>query len=363
MKRTSPRTYPRLSPGPVAGVRSVPKPKSRDLPPFLKPLFDANKLTVKSGTEANPKNDMPLSLTDPRNNSNPRYFEELNEFNDKLSPSQQELSKFVLSQLAASPGFKGINLYERPVGGPSVTAGAYNFGNKDINFNRLQSSYYGTFNPVIGLMHEGTHALDDSDMKTYQKGAMGFLNKHIVDKTTGAPIPIMDPANTGDWYTGAQNILGNNDFLTKYPFLGNPRDTDNAAGGHKAIAQDFQDYKQARAKSIPPLNSITYQDIYNQLSRPGAIKKPPGDYPDKKGVQYSYNGDDAQFAQLSEFPAFMVEGLGTSFNVPWVGVAPHATVDTRQGYSNLGRKFLKKIVNDTYLVLRLWIQGLILIIV
>lgn len=244
----------------------------------------------------------------------PQIYNDINQASQNLNPVQRNLADFIFKQLGDNQNFPQLNLQDKPPTRNDPQA-FYNMtpGDREMTMYRPHNE---SVNPIVTLMHEGTHFLDDERMRTYQQPTMNFLAKHQ---------PNMQVAkDNGNWYTHAQNILPRTTGFSKsYPFKGLKTGDDSLI---KHYNQQYIDNGQAEAPNQNP----TYQNLNNslQLSR-------------KEGRIYS---------QMSEFPAFITESLDRPWEVRW---SPANATDNIQniskpGHSNLGRKYLNKMTKATY---------------
>lgn len=227
---------------------------------------------------------------------------------DRLDLGQKELATFLADQLAKSKSsgrFKGLNLVKSQKydtsGNPME---AYDFGAKKITLHP-----HGKENPIVKFIHEGTHALDDSPMKIYQKDAIDFLSK-ILKRN---PID----RDQGEWYTGAQNILpvAAQDFRERYPYL---------PGVRQNIQDSFYNLKVPQVGKKQDI--MSFQQAKEELDR----------------QQEPEDDSDLLFTSLSEFPAYGVENLFSPWRVT-SQTNPHAKgflhsimQGVHRGFSDLG---------------------------
>lgn len=268
---------------------------------ILQPLIDNGKLRI-NGRKS------------PNYNSNEIYQKFHNHYtNQLLSETEKELGRFIPSQLAnlenredKNGTLEYLNLLKRPYKDEQGTRMDY----YDSNNQTIKMSPYDTKdNPIVTLMHEGTHALDDLFMRTYQKEAIDSLAKMESKGKT----PLAD----GSWYDQAQNILNSDIFKEHYSYKSenakqNIQDSfsnlakDNSSDEYKPT--EITNFKQAQ-EALKNLNSET--------------SSPDPSY---------------FFASLSEFPAFAVENISK----PWEINANNWLAQ------NDGRKFLKSITKGVY---------------
>lgn len=283
-------------------------PAEQSLTGLLKPLFKKNQIKI-NGKKTTPTD---ISQTD--------LFQELVGAYPTLDDSQQQLASFFTTHLPKQKGFKHINLTHKPLRDKKgIRMDAYDAADKTISLAPLTQENEDIPNPLLTLIHEATHALDDLHMKTYQKSAPNFLAKHLKDTPLNK--------DKADWYKGAQKLLRVKDFTDRYPYKGTEGARENIAnsmfnlhlppeGQTKPI---IKDYAAAKAK-------------LDELRDTGELD------------------DDLFFASLSEFPAFFVENLSKPIDVNWETVSDKKSKGTKRKMEspedNLGRKFLKTIGKD-----------------
>lgn len=263
---------------------------------------------------------------------------------NSLEGGDRELANFIIDQLAVDKGFKGLDLLTKPmftIGKKPIRMDAYNAKNKKISISPFQIKE----NPLIAFMHEATHRIDNAFMKTYQKEAIDFLAKHLGDKNI--------KTDKGLWYTGAQNILPNKNFLNAYPYK-------------DARDNIYNSYLYA----VDAAHNLMTTNIIKKIEDEGGVENFQGidlgkgfsegrfkdaadalSYINQQGKEEP--NDQYFFNSLSEFPAFAVESLSTPWKIDWKKVSdknsktPHKMVMTNPN-DNLGRKFLKKITKGVY---------------
>lgn len=245
--------------------------------------------------------------------SNNEIYNDLNKSINSLNPTQQELANFIFNKLGQNENFKGLNLYnEEPKEGGSE--GYYNMHPSDREMT-LFRSYKGKTNPLLTMIHEGTHFLDDEYMRNYQKPAFTFLNKHQGN------VSIKD--DKGNWYTHAQNILNpKGHFKQAYPFK-----ELKAEDGPNSLKLHYNRIYEANDKPIPDNDNLNYSTLYNALNESGV--------------------EGQIFSPLSEFTTFGIENLHTPWNINWKKIKDISNVQG-PNQSDLGRKFLKKMTKATY---------------
>lgn len=270
---------------------------------LLKPLFKKNHIRI-NGKKTTPEN---ISQTD--------LFQGLAEKYPTLDNSQQQLASFFTTHLPKQKGFKYINLTHEPLRDKKgLRMDAYDAADKTISLAPLPQEEEYIPNPLLTLIHEGTHALDDLHMKTYQKSAPNFLAKHLKDTPLNK--------DKAAWYNGAQKLLAIPDFTNAYPYKGTAR---------KNIVDSMFNLRESSEK--PKIKDYAAAKVrLDELRDTGELD------------------DDLFFASLSEFPAFFVENLSKPIDVNWETVSDKKSKGTKRKMEspedNLGRKFLKTIGKD-----------------
>jgi hypothetical protein len=229
----------------------------------------------------------------------------------------KEMSNFIAKQLADKSSsidnrkFEGVNIY------PPMGSGEYDPEKKKLNI-------YANSWPLRTFIHEGTHALDDLHMRTYQKEALDFLAKYGKDNSTTPPSNLDPSQDPGYWYNSARKIIPSNTFnKAKYAF-GKGEYTNNGADVKKSLI--------------------------NGANESFDLKDPPTTYEQAKQNYQGLKKDSIMFNPLSEFVAFGVENL----NTPWKIRPQNPNFYTQKDFlnkdhgSNLGRKFLKSLIRGTY---------------
>ena len=227
-----------------------------------------------------------------------------------LELEKQQITKFILEQLSKDERFNGISLREKP---DRNSSGSYNFQDRNfsVTVNNQQSASY---NPVLSFIHEGTHALDDLSMRTYQRNALTWLSKNVPEQKINSDKP--GRGKSANWYKQAQEILGNKSFEKVYKFSGN-----GETSASIDIKRGFSQLLNGRSEDPEALDeNLTYSKAYEEI-KDKILTDNQSAYPE--------NND---FAILSEFAAHFVEQLGTSI--------PEERVTYQR---NLGRKFIKSI--------------------
>jgi hypothetical protein len=251
----------------------------------------------------------------PSRDKTPEIYNDINTSKSLLSQNQIDLANFIFRELGNNANFPRLNLNNKIPTRKDPQA-YYNMRpeNREITMFRPLNQF---INPLTTLIHEGAHFLDDEKMRTYQQPAISFLNKHAGNVRTDK--------DTGDWYTHAQNILpSRNEFKKAYPFSKVKSGADSLKNHYE---QQYLDNPGSQQSSTDP----TYSDLHKSLS-----------LPNKEGRIYS---------QMSEFPGFIVEDLDQPWKVDWVQKGNQQvpqTPDQDYPYSNVGRKFLKKMTKATY---------------
>lgn len=286
------------------------------VPPFLQSLQNFPKVSTfqKENKAAN----------DPEKRE---IFNKLNDgykrYNNK--PVYQDLANFIVPRLINQQNFNNANLYNNFLS--SKSKNFYDSENKSLNVH-ISSPTASMDNPIIRLIHEGTHGLDNLQMKTYQNPTFDFLSKHLGNQ------PISQ--DQGNWYTGAQTILNNNTFK------GNAYNYNDESPGN--VRQNIiNDANQFLFNNQPPHN-MSFTDINQALTNASDDEK------------------DGLFMQMSEFPAFAVEQLDKPLDVRWKEKGgneinpenhpragqPVYEMTGVNGQTNLGRKFLRRVTKDVY---------------
>lgn len=250
----------------------------------------------------------------PSRAKSPEIYNEINRSRSLLPESQIDMANFIFRELGNNANFPQLNLNNKTPTRKDPQA-YYNMRpeNREITMYRPLNP---NINPLTTLMHEGTHFLDDERMRTYQQPAMNFLNKHKANVRTDQ--------DTGDWYTHAQNILPSRaSFKNAYPF-------DKVKSGQDSLKNHYDQLHYDNDVEVNIANP-TYSDLNKSLK-----------LPNKEGRIYS---------QLSEFPGFIAEDLNEPWKIKWVQQGNQQvpqSQDQNYPYSNIGRKFLKKMTKATY---------------
>jgi predicted house-cleaning noncanonical NTP pyrophosphatase (MazG superfamily) len=285
------------------------------IPPFLQSLQNPNKVNTFQ------KENKPAQ--DTYKNS---IFNKLREGYQKYynKPVYQNLADFIVPQLINHNNFVNANLYDSF--SKAKSKNLYDSENKSLDV-RVSSPQSSIDNPIITLIHEGTHGLDNLQMKTHQNPTFDFLSKHLGNQ------PISQ--DQGNWYTGAQTILNNNTFK------GNAYNYNESPGN---VRQNIiNDANQFLFNNQPPHN-MSFTDINQALTNASDDEK------------------DGLFMQMSEFPAFAVEQLDKPLDVRWKEKGgneinpenhpragqPVYEMTGVNGQTNLGRKFLRRVTKDVY---------------
>jgi hypothetical protein len=254
----------------------------------------------------------------------------VNDFEDKPVYQQptninfyKEISDFISKQLASNRSsqidnrtFKKVNIR------PGRGSGLYEPSTQQLNI-------YDGDSPFKTFIHEGTHALDDLHMRTYQKEALDFLAKHGRDNSVAPPRSIGPSQDPGYWYENARKIISSPTFKQRSYNFG--------TGGYKTVQKESypKDVKQSMIDGAEEiLDPKNPSKTYEQVSH---------------NYQNLTNKDSEFFNPLSEFIAFGVENL----NLPWSKTLKNIDYSnkdflTKDHGSNLGRKFLKKMTKATY---------------
>lgn len=154
----------------------------------------------------------------------------LNKENDSITIQQKELGQFITSQLAAFKknipnnkafdSFNKLNIRTSPTGAKDKIG--YDPNNRSISLNTYEDEY-DNLNPLITLIHEGTHALDNLYMRNSQDAAVNTLAKMERAKEGRAERNLLSN-NNRLWYTQAQNILNIPSFSARYSLSGHEED-------------------------------------------------------------------------------------------------------------------------------------------
>lgn len=249
---------------------------------------------------------------------------------DKDDIGTRELAKFMATQLSKQKDFNGLVLNKkanRDRNGNRVDA--YDTEDRNITMAPLDKDV-STPNPISTLIHEGTHALDHSHMRTYQNSAIDLLAKHLGN----TPID----KDNGKWYTGAQEILkvAAPDFHKYYPFKPVGKGKKTPSNVVKNIKDSMYNLEPP-AKLRQPQSILTYGAAKKKLDSLKKIGKKPE--------------HDLFFESLSEFPAFAVESLSKPWNIKWDEPKKPSKPRSSKAEAvdlpsttknNLGRKFMKK---------------------
>lgn len=262
--------------------------------------------------------------------SNP-IFKEIEAKYGTLSPLQQQLANLTSQGLVnledtgtrlAPPGgapvhygtLEGVDLLTTPHKDPTnplMNMDFYDLEDPSPTSQRIVfSPNTGSVNPIIAFTHEGRHALDDLYKRPHQQEAINFLVEEE-KRNPGAP--------TDAWLKplleGAQKIIRAPTFKRNYPYTG-------TSGFKENVDKSFINLKVPIALGSRRCRpSTTFEDAKKAL--------------DKDRLDGKASGD--AFMGLSEFPAFMTEELGNTFQGP-----------TARGINNISRRFIKENLRTMY---------------
>jgi len=280
-------------------------------PHFFRPFIESNKLKISGGKS------FPVGIGKELQDNYMNYVS-----GTSYDEGEGSLADFIATQLALSKDFNGVTLgkdFIKDKAGNSMDA--YSFPKKNLNLS--QKGIEESHSPFTTFIHEGTHALDDLRMRTYQKDAIDFLAKNIKNPINSSEgISLED--DRGGWYRAAQNILPVPSFNKLYPWGTMDKKFSGAVPGIAASIVEAD--REAGNKNVKGGNRINF-DYEGPKSDLDTIRG-KGNMPSNR----LFNG-------LSEFPAFAMESL----HKPWiVNDKSHLSSDER-----LGRKFLKTMVKGT----------------
>jgi len=322
------------------------KKQKIDLLPYndiLRPLIDSNKIL---------ENGKKIPEQDRYNNSAYRDF--IRHDTEDIKNSQRQLGQFITEQLArlsqgipkkAFDAFNSLNIRTKPPeleesGSESTTDEdpylddlyedrlVYDPNNMSIALNTFVNPLDPLNNPLVTLIHEGTHALDDLYMRNSQEAAINTLAK------MEQPIKQSDERNllTQDrsWYNQAQSILDSPSFITHYPL-----------GGYIEVADNEQE-SEANSYGANRLD----KEQRRMITR---LKKPIKNFRDTRDLigNRTDNYQNGFFEEpFTEFTAYSVENLHRPWNIH------NNQNDKKTGnyweYFNDGRRFLKAITKGVY---------------
>jgi hypothetical protein len=232
-----------------------------------------------------------------------------------------------------------LNTYPTPIPNtnPPLAMDFYDFDSKSPTFQQMVISpaRAGKVNPLAAFIHEGRHAIDDLYKRPHQHEMVNFLAEEE-GKAPSVPKPLKKTKNyvpfqkdfsasRQGWLQplleGAQAIIPPASFAQDYPYPGKQgffeQDVNNSLQNFRATkksrpAFDFQDAKE------------TLDRFRTKVPLPGGKAKVVADPGDA-------------FKSFSEFPAFMMEGLGQ----PW------ATFGAA-GLHDPSRRFIKENLRTMY---------------
>jgi hypothetical protein len=266
------------------------------------------------------------------------------QWDNTLTPGLEDLAGFIPQQLATinteqhpisqdkfNTGFDYLNLTKQPYFKDKTRMDFYDMvagpKHEDQAIRMSPTGDETLANPITTLIHEGTHALDDSYMRTYQKEAINALAK----------IEPKDPTewkkwfDEGNWYNQAQNILGIEDFKTNYPY--------NGINGKENIKRSLSNL--TNDYSTDEFNTQNNEEVNNFQSAKKAFEWLVENRPDEAPNSEHF------YASLSEFPAFAVQKISEKWNIHNKQNIPNWEKDYWQN-NNDGRKFLKGITKGVY---------------
>ncbi len=258
-------------------------------PSFLEPLANASKIKI-SGKNS----------SDPRSNALYKKFDDfkndlLNKSKPKEGLKRLELANFIVNQLAQprSTTREGeldyLNLLQKSKIDPTTKAAMDlydpNYGPKknqqviSLSPNNLER------NPITTLMHEGVHALDDAQMRTYQKEAIDYLANEELQGNLSDP-------QLKSLLEGAQGILNNRTSGGRTTF----QDSYSYNEFFKPnITKSFNALQDQRGPAI-----TNFREAQSELNKIRTDGDDPG---------------DAFLVPFSEFPAFAMEKLFYPWNI------------------------------------------------
>lgn len=311
-----------------SSTSSVKKPAGKELqmPSILQTLLGANKATLDIAPSKPIKNKGKEESPEKPSSGKDNIYNSLRAAQSKFNnPVSKDLLNFITAQLVKQPEFKGVNFADIPErDSEGNRMDSYDTRTKSIKLSPVGfgTNAGPTINPFLTLVHEGTHALDHLNMKTYQHALDFLINKKI-------------PFNNEDWYKGAQSILPQRDFKELYPYKFTNKE-DQEGGAQADINNSFWNLQSDlnTKKMINPLGN--FKDLHPLFEKvhTGQAHNKERELP-----------KDYFFTSLSEFPAFAVEGLSS----PW-NIKEHAKnfPTTQNEKKNLPRKFLKTMLKDVW---------------
>lgn len=248
-----------------------------------------------------------------------RTFKKLEGHYATATPLQQQLANLTaqsLVRLGTIPGvgngtLDSVDLRDSPAiikGIPSDYYFPTDGPGKDEQRITFSPNHLSGSNSLKGFAHEGRHALDDIHRTPHQLELINFLAQEE-GRNRGTPIDTwLQPL-----LKGAQDVIGSRDFQRDYTYPSFLKDN---------IDKSFRNLKVPTTPgSRRTRASKTFEDAK------GAIAKDRG-----KGER---SGD--AFMGLSEFPAFMTEQLGTTFQGP-----------ATPGINDASRRFIKENLRTMY---------------
>jgi hypothetical protein len=315
---------------------TVPNP----LDSILAPLITAGKLRINNQNQDNIQNPGEIYNDNDKikkHNVYKKFFDSV--LWPSLKPTENDLARFIPHQLATintnqhpisedkfNNGFDYLTLAKTPHRGANNSR--MDFYDMEAGPSREEqairmSPYDAPGNPQITLTHEGTHALDDAYMRTYQKEAIDALAKMEPQDATEWKTWF----DKGDWYNQAQNILDIENFKTYYPYAGINAQP-NIKKSFSNLTNDYSDNEFNTQKNEEVNNFQSAQKAFEWLA-----KNRPDQAPNSKHF----------YASLGEFPAFAVQNISNPWNI--------SNEKQKANYwqnNNDGRKFLKRITKGVY---------------
>ena len=266
-----------------------------------------------------------------------KFFD--SQWNNSLTPDLEDLARFIPRQLSVvgtdthplgkdkfNNAFDYLTLARTPhiVNGSRMDFYDMEAGPKSDEQAIRISPYDPPGNPIITLIHEGTHALDDAYMRTYQKEAIDILaNMEPKDR-----MERQKWFDEGNWYNQAQNILGIEDFKTYYPYNGINNAKTNIENSFANLTKDYSTDESNTQENEEVTDFQKAKKAFEWLA-----EHKPGDAPDSRHF----------YASLGEFPAFAVQNI----NTPWQ-ISDNRDDINYWKNNNDGRRFLKAITKGVY---------------
>lgn len=297
---------------------------------ILRPLIEFGKLSL---------DDKDVNATDII--QHPGFKSFLKYDNNEANDTQRQLAHFMYNNLAEFPSsanekkvnnFNKLNIINKR---KDKRSDAYSPSTRsiDLNINKNNLDDYTSVNPLIPLIHEGTHALDDLYMKIPQREAMDILTTMENPKEGKQQNLLYKEGHNRDWYNQAQYILDSPDFTNWYPLELDP-DSNSESDEEEQYPEGYGD--TTLDTGLRQLKTFTgRKDISN--------------FTDARTALYEEDPDNEQnffFKPFSEFTAYSVENLHRPWNIH------NNQNDKKTGnywkYFNDGRRFLKGITKGVY---------------